>query len=206
MTLIWWYDRVPGTPEHNMAVDETLLMSAQDGSGVSPLVRVYTWDRDCISIGRLQDETAAQAVYPGLPLVRRPTGGRAVRHGHDLCISVIARWSDLPPSASRSIAATHQLLASALVKAFCALGIPAEFGSALPGRGQTAHVDCFAVSCRCDVIDGHTGQKLAGCAQRRVDGAILQQISIPRANLPTTEDAFFRCVRTQFEAAFQGNS
>jgi lipoate-protein ligase A len=204
MTLTWRHDRVPGTPEHNMTLDEALLLAAQDGSGASPLVRVYTWDRNCVSIGRLQDETAAQVAYPDLHLIRRPTGGRAVRHGDDLCISVIARLADLPLSASVGVAATHQLLAGALVAAFCTLGVPAELGRASPKRGQTAHVDCFAVACRCDVIHGRTGQKLAGCAQRRVDGAVLQQISIPRANLPTSEDSFLMCVRTHFEAALQG--
>ena len=92
----WRQETEPGTPDGNMAADAALLRELRDDPDTLPIVRVYAWDRPCVSIGRLQDEAAVRAAFPGLPLVRRPTGGRAVRHGDDLTVSVAARLSDLP--------------------------------------------------------------------------------------------------------------
>ena len=81
-----------------MATDAALLRELRDDAQALPIVRVYGWDRPCVSLGRLQDEQAVRAAFPDLPLVRRPTGGRAVRHGDDLTASpswrasVTCRW------------------------------------------------------------------------------------------------------------------
>ena len=61
-------------------------------------------------------------------------------------------------------------------------GTPAAFGAARsPGRASA--VDCFEAAARCDVVDGDTGRKLVGSAQRREGTALLHQMSIPLANL-----------------------
>ncbi len=186
-----------------MAADAALLQEAQSREDAVPTVRVYTWDGPCVSIGRLQDEAAVRAAFPSLPLVRRPTGGRAVRHGDDLCVTVAARLSCLPPRSQASVLATHRLFAGALVEAFCALGTPAEFGGETQKCGQGGNVDCFAVACRCDIVDACTGRKLAGCAQRRAGGAVLQQMSIPWAHLPASQDTFLVQVHSGLAAALE---
>ena len=44
-----------------------------------------------VSFGRLQDEDSVRAALSRPAIVRRPTGGRAVRHGDDLTVSVVTR-------------------------------------------------------------------------------------------------------------------
>ena len=61
------------------------------------------------SIGRLQNEDVVRSLFPGLPVVRRPTGGRAVLHGQDLTISLALRLEWLPPEC-RSVPASYRLL------------------------------------------------------------------------------------------------
>jgi lipoate-protein ligase A len=178
----WRQDPSPGTPDENMAIDLGLLHEMLTDPEALPIVRVYSWDRPCVSIGRFQSEDKVRAVYPGLPLVRRPTGGRAVRHGDDLTLSIAARLRDLPPGTGTGVLATYGVMAGALQDAFCALGISAQFGAARDR--QTAAVDCFAQAARCDIVDSVTGRKLAGCAQRRAGTALIQQMSIPDAGIP----------------------
>lgn len=56
----------------NMATDEMLLSSAKE-----PILRIYDWQEPTISIGRLQKISDIQHI---IPVIRRPTGGRAVYH------------------------------------------------------------------------------------------------------------------------------
>ena len=68
---------------HNMAADEVLLESAVAGTGS---LRFYGWSEATLSLGYFQphrirgsDEWLAK-----LPFVRRPTGGEALVHHHEL--------------------------------------------------------------------------------------------------------------------------
>ena len=87
----WQEEQSPGSPWHNMAVDAALLSELREGGQCLPIVRLYQWDRPSVSIGRLQPEEPVRRLYPDLPCVRRPTGGRAVLHGEDLTITVAAQ-------------------------------------------------------------------------------------------------------------------
>lgn len=181
MVWRWREDSRPGDPDTNMAVDAALLQELIGDSAAPPIVRVYRWDRPSVSIGRLQDEATVRRAFPGLPLTRRPTGGRAVRHGADLTVAVAARESDLPLSVDHGVLSSYRQIVRGVVSAFGALGIAAHIGGGLGGRQDHAPVDCFARAASCDVVSAETGRKLAGCAQRRQGGVILQQMSIPLA-------------------------
>ena len=194
----WLLEEAPGSPKYNMAVDEALLaeLTAQVGS---PAVRVYRWDRHCVSIGRLQLEEPVRTLYPGLPIVRRPTGGRAVLHGDDLTISVAICLSGLPEDC-RSVLTSHHLIMSSVLKALQAQGLEVCFGGCAIGS-QAGIVNCFELSAACDLIDSHTGEKLVGSAQRREGAALLQQMSLPLRIL-TDRIAFLGCLRTEFRQTF----
>ncbi len=186
MQGIWHEDPRAGTPEGNMAADTHLFEAVRDGAQLCPLVRVYTWDRAAVSYGRLQDEDRVREAFPGLPLVRRPTGGLAVRHGEDLTITVITRNEWLPLARSQGVLASYRQIMDGLLFALDALGIRAQLGGAACAR-ERGSVDCFASVADCDATDARTGRKLIGSAQRRDRGAILQQMSIPLAGgLPDT--------------------
>lgn len=179
----WREDPTPGDPWANMATDQALFEAVRDGAARLPTVRLYRWDRRCVSIGRLQDGAGVERAFPGLPAVRRPTGGRAVLHGDDLTVSVVTRCDWLPETGG-SVLSSYRQIAHGLIHAFGAVGIAACLGSRQRLGNQHDLVDCFAVSAGCDLVDAQTGRKLVGSAQRREGGALLQQMSIPTVGLP----------------------
>src|SRR5262245_7678235 len=75
----------------NMAVDEALLR-CQLEEGSAPVLRFYSWQPACLSLGRLQ----RQPPPAGVETVRRPTGGRAVWHQHEITYSVVFPLEALP--------------------------------------------------------------------------------------------------------------
>src|SRR5690625_1293263 len=80
------------SPSFNMACDEALLHWQSEGD-MPPVIRFYGWNPATLSIGYFQKarkEINLEAVEKyGLGFVRRPTGGRAVLHEHELTYSVI---------------------------------------------------------------------------------------------------------------------
>jgi lipoyl(octanoyl) transferase len=179
----WIEERAPVDPIDAMAGDAALFEEMRDGEQTFlPAVRVYRWKEPAVSIGRLQTEDEVRTRYPGLPVVRRPTGGLAVVHGDgDLTISVATR-SEWLPGLNGSVLLSYRTIVAGIVAAFVKVGVPAVTG----GAGETSctpgpedRIDCFARVCRCDVSDVRDGRKLVGSAQRRDRGAILQQMSVP---------------------------
>jgi lipoate-protein ligase A len=175
MRGLWLEPAAPGAPDENMATDAALFEAIRDGRLAMPVVRAYRWDRPSVSIGRLQDEAAVHAVYPGLPIVRRPTGGRAVLHGSDLTITVATRDEWLP-AAPTGVLSSYRLIVSGIIEALRSAGLdPVSGVRGRPSRSPR----CFDTLAACDVADARTGRKLLGSAQRRERGAILQQMDIP---------------------------
>ena len=71
----------------NMATDLAMLRFCETGR-TPPTLRLYGWERPTLSIGRYQD--SCSEVNLGrcrdleIPVVRRPTGGKAVLHEKEL--------------------------------------------------------------------------------------------------------------------------
>ncbi len=193
----WQEDNAPGTPWENMARDEALFEQLQQDESALPIVRVYRWDRPSVSIGRLQHEQAVHDAFPGLPSVRRPTGGRAVVHGSDITISVAVRDADLPGDRAGGVMSSYRQIVGGVLQAFCRVGVSVALGSG-QARTRLESVDCFALSARCDVVESDTGRKVAGCAQRRQHGVLLQQMSIPLTAIPDGA-AFRKALKAGFE-------
>ncbi len=172
-TRCWhfWVDESPRPGWSNMAVDLALLDRAELGEG---WFRLYTWNPHCLSFGRNEPASRRYDLNRirrlGLDTVRRPTGGRAVWHAHELTYAVAAphRWFGSLREAYESI---HALLAGALRS----LGVPA----ALAPHGRTAPLDsgpCFAQPAGGEVLVSR--RKIIGSAQLRRGPALLQHGSI----------------------------
>ena len=171
---VWrlWIDEQPRRGWTNMSLDMALLDRAeQDGES---WLRLYRWEPHCLSFGRHEPACRAydreQIRTLGLDTVRRPTGGRAVWHAHELTYAVAAPWQVFGSlrSAYREI---HRLLAEALR----ALGLE----TSLAPRAQTARVDsgaCFSQPVGGEVLAGE--RKVVGSAQLRRGRAFLQHGSI----------------------------
>ena len=154
-----------------MAADLALLELAEQGSAGA---RLYSWDGLWVTLGRFQ--TAKEALARGVPFVVRPTGGRAVVHGHDLTVAIaIPR-----PADSRSVRDLYCQLVQPLTAALSACGLDARMAcdTAQSGTGKVS-ADCFAFSSPNDIVDVTTGLKVCGCAMRITDRAALLQASIP---------------------------
>lgn len=157
----------------NMAVDETLLLChAADDS--PPTLRFYDWNPACISLGRFQKTHPQHSPqHSQFDLVRRPTGGRAVLHQHEITYAAVLREELLPPDA-RSVVGAYRFLSAGFIEGLKRLGIEAALARA--ESASEGADNCFASSARCDfLVDG---RKLIGAAQCRKRGAVLQHGSI----------------------------
>lgn len=142
-------------------------------------VRVYEWDRPWVSLGRFQVPEMTVKVGCGVDWVMRPTGGKAVLHGHDLTVGMGVPLKLLGES-EREVKAIYRRVIPVLVGALNRVGIPAVLAEETPfvrGAGKVA--DCFAHVSANDVVDPGTGMKVCGCALRVTSDTVLVQASIP---------------------------
>lgn len=155
----------------NMALDHALAELNEAGRGV---VRFYRWTPHTISFGRNEpargrwDQAAAGA--EGLAFVRRPTGGRAVLHAHEVTYCVV-----VPVGALGGLRDTYVRINEGLVAGLRALGCPAEVvrqGSTLPLEAGP----CFQAPAPGEVT--LHGRKLVGSAQVRLGPNLLQHGSV----------------------------
>ena len=184
---IWDYLQSPAADAAtNMAVDHALLRFAVTRG--RPLLRLYTWRQPAVSYGYFQQSPAHLAGQ--YEIVRRPTGGGLVYHGHDTTYTVVippghALYQLGTPDAYRAI---HRAVAAALTT-------PAELAEKSPApRGQ---YECFQNPVAGDVVAGH--EKLAGGAQRRGRGGVLHQGSIAGS---VDADRLRAGFRQEFDAEF----
>jgi len=165
----------------NMALDAAVVEAVVRGDA-PPTVRLYEWDAAAITIGwnQREEETVDldRCSADGLDVVRRPTGGRAVYHLHELSYSVAAAVTD--PVFGGSLMETYGAIGHVLCEALRGYGVNAVLspGGSDPGRlrGKGRTRPCFLSASRFEVtVDG---KKLVGSAQRRFRGFFLQQGSI----------------------------
>ncbi len=168
----WWPDDQARTGSANMAIDQALLeLAGEEGLAV---LRTYRWDPHTLSFGR--NEPAARRydraaiAREGVPVVRRPTGGRAVWHARELTYAVAAP-ADRFGSLATAYAAIHRTLARALRELGADASLAAERGAAALDAGA-----CFASPAGGEVLVG--GRKVVGSAQVRHAGAMLQHGSV----------------------------
>jgi lipoate-protein ligase A len=166
-------DPAPATGWWNMAVDEALLAAATRGA--APVLRLYGWRGAWLSLGYAQpfDAASASALRDAdVQVLRRVTGGRAVLHGADLTYGVAAPAAALPAGLDSS----YRLLSDAILAALRELGVAAERAPSAAKVAPAGAFDCFALPATDEICAGD--RKLAGSAQRRVAGAVLQHGSI----------------------------
>jgi lipoyl(octanoyl) transferase len=163
-----------GDGPHNMAVDETLLHSAVEG--VASL-RFYGWSPATLSLGYFQPEQVrfTDPALAALPFVRRPSGGDTLAHHHELTYALTlpagAPWQPRSVSWLRRM---HGVIAAALEQ----FGI-ASYLHESRSKQQFQGPLCFHHFTPGDLLIA--GAKIAGSAQRKHRGALLQHGAILRA-------------------------
>jgi lipoate-protein ligase A len=175
----------------NMALDEILLERSLKGVLKAPLFRFYGWDKPSISVGRYQsiqkDIRVDNCQRDQIPLVRRPTGGRAVFHDKELTYSVIIPANH--PWAQNSLMVTFAMISQILVEGMNNIGLEVDFEKQAHGIKSYPHqASCFASITPYEVT--LQGIKIIGSAQYRHQGAILQQGSVLISINPSISDYF----------------
>lgn len=150
----------------NMALDEALLRTALDRNVAS--LRFYTWAEPTLSLGYFQPHTAR---LPGVAWVRRPTGGDAILHHHELTYALALPAGPPWHTAENWLCRFHHAIQAALRR----FGVEAS-AVACGEEQRLGPFLCFQHQTPADLrIAGH---KVAGSAQRRPHGAMLQHGSI----------------------------
>ncbi|MBI1918379.1 MAG: lipoate--protein ligase family protein, partial [Planctomycetes bacterium] len=144
----------------NMASDEVLLRSAASGQ---PSLRFYGWTEATLSLGYFQAAARRleDPLLRDLPVVRRPTGGDALVHHHELtyCLAVPAQpapWLAMP-----------EVIATALAE----FGVEAHLHAA-GGEDSVSGFLCFEHFTTGDLIVN--GAKVVGSARRKQRDAVMQ--------------------------------
>jgi lipoyl(octanoyl) transferase len=160
---------------HNMSLDASLLAESQ--STGRAFLRLYRFSPSCLSLGRNEsmarfDQAAIRRL--GLDVVRRPTGGRAVWHEHEVTYAVAA-----PIAAFGSLRHAYRAIHERLATAIRSLGVDASINlHRPPPTSPNLHQPpcCFASAVGGEVMV--RGRKLIGSAQLRQRDAFLQHGSI----------------------------
>jgi lipoate-protein ligase A len=158
----------------NMAVDEVLLETTASTGRAA--LRLYQWIEPTLSLGyfqRLSDRSAHPA-SGCLRVVRRLSGGGAIVHDRELTYSItIPRGHDL----ARDAAGLYRRVHGALIQLLTVEGVAADLH---PGPSHAARAGepflCFERRGVGDVVVSQA--KVAGSAQRRRAGAVLQHGSL----------------------------
>jgi lipoate-protein ligase A len=163
----------PASGPDNMALDEALMARAR-ASG-EWVLRVYSWSSPTVSLGRNQ---TARGRYDlerirarGLAVVRRPTGGRAILHHREITYSVTA-----PVDGAGDLRESYERINRLLVDGLRRLGVTAEVARPARRAAAPGMAPCFDAPTSGELTVG--GRKLAGSAQWRSEGALLQHGSI----------------------------
>lgn len=170
------------SPAENMAIDEAILTAHSEGK-VLPTVRFYRWEPAALSIGYFQkaeeEVDFAALEQHGIGFVRRPTGGRAVLHDQELTYSMIV--SENYPGMPKGITDAYRVLSEGLLYGFRNLGLQARMVNLSSDEEKLKYSAAGSAAC----FDSPSwyelvveGRKVAGSAQTRQKGAILQHGSV----------------------------
>ncbi|MCE9558310.1 MAG: hypothetical protein K8R88_05115, partial [Armatimonadetes bacterium] len=128
-------------------------------------------------------QSPSRDLLPSCPIgyAMRPTGGRAVLHGHDITVAYALPLRSLGlEEGTKSVTRAYRQAVPILLEAMQKSGQPASLGEeVLSQRANPTSPDCFAHVSANDIVDPRTGLKVCGCALRLTDRAVLVHASIP---------------------------
>ncbi|MCX7793024.1 MAG: lipoate--protein ligase family protein [Thermodesulfovibrionales bacterium] len=158
-----------------MALDIAITESVLRGE-FPPTLRFYSWIRPSVSLGYFQiikDLSVENCQSLHIPIVRRPTGGRAILHGRELTYSFVSPYHSLFKA---NLYETYRLISLCFTDALIRLGLPARIEDRK--RVRYGHNPlCFLSTNFGEVmLENH---KIMGSAQRRFRKGFLQQGSMP---------------------------
>ena len=191
-----WIPPIATSGLTQMAIDDWMIDQVR--SGHPPILRFYTWSEPTISLGFHQKQRPT--VPDSIPLVRRPTGGRAVLHGSsgELTYAIaLGTARATPVQTALAQTATEQATAQTanpirkrtnradiycdicrfLIHGWSQLGVTLHFGG---DRDYIQRTSCFSTATPADLVTDE-GIKLIGSAQLYRGDTVLQHGSMQLA-------------------------
>jgi lipoyl(octanoyl) transferase len=181
MTELLHLPTLTNTGAGNMALDEVLLDAAIVAD--TPMLRFYGWATPTVTLGYFQP-AAERNKLAELSWVRRPTGGATLVHdsAHEFTYALALPGKHATaPDAANWICQMHYLLRDALA----VLGVKAR-AVVCGEETKLGPTLCFQHQTPGDLLIA--GSKVAGSAQRKVRGAILQHGSVALSQSPYTPE------------------
>jgi len=161
-----------------MALDEAIATEVRRGAA-PPTLRLYGWDRPALTLGCFQKTSGINVEYcrsQDIPVVRRPTGGRAILHGDELTYSFSAGTDR--GAFSHGLLDSYKRISKAFSIAFRKIGVTASPKKEREkGRVLSRSPLCFQSSSFGEILTDN--KKLLGSAQKRWTNGLLQQGSVP---------------------------
>lgn len=161
---------------YNMALDEAVAIYVREG-GSLPTLRLYAWDRPSLSLGCFQKVRDLNIEYcreEDIPIVRRPTGGRAILHDKELTYSFSIRTDN--EAFSKGIFDSYKKISAALRLALAKIGLAPTVKMERKTPNNYSPL-CFQSTSYGEITIND--RKVLGSAQKRWPDGLLQQGSIP---------------------------
>ena len=180
-----------------MAIDDWMIDRVRQGH--PPILRFYTWSHPTLSLGFHQKQIP---IAPdSIPLVRRPTGGRAVLHGSTRSRDIDNNPDITPdnnpdinhninpdppgeltyaiavPTEGKRRSQVYRDLCQFLIQGWASLGVALHFGG---DRDYANRSSCFGTATAADLVT-QNGRKLIGSAQLYRSDTVLQHGSMQLA-------------------------
>jgi lipoate-protein ligase A len=166
--------------DFNMGVDRALLNSCENGHS-PPTLRLYGWKTPTLSIGHNQkidqEINLSRCEELGIPVIRRPTGGKAILHGNEItyAIAVPTRHPNFLSGIGDSLKTIGRALICGLEELNVSGSILNEGDISSPSENKNSPA-CFASLNKFEILNG--GRKLVGSAQKRTRKAFIQHGSV----------------------------
>jgi len=189
-------DSGPGDAFWNMALDEAISTETRKETA-APTLRLYSWDKPSLTLGcfqKISDIDNEYCLEDNIPVVRRPTGGRAILHVDELTYSFSAGIITGPFSSG--LLDSYKKISSAFTLAFRKIGIIAEQrADREKGRVLSRTPLCFQSSSFGEILLDN--KKMLGSAQKRWGDGLLQQGSIPYRSDEKMTNRIFGAAETE---------
>jgi lipoyl(octanoyl) transferase len=184
MSYIWRFiDTGPCNAAYNMALDEAIASLVRKAD-MPPALRLYGWDTPSVSIGcfqKISDVDISYCTEKNIPVVRRPTGGRAIFHTQEITYSFSVKTKS--GLFSRGLLDSYKKISTALGLALSKIGLAPELRilretvRSLPADHSSKSPLCFKSISYGEVSVNNN--KIIGSAQKRWPDGLLQHGSIP---------------------------
>jgi len=161
---------------YNMALDEAIATEVKKGNSL-PTLRIYGWDRPSVSIGysqKIHDINRDYCAEKDIPIVRRPTGGRAILHDHEITYSFSVKTD--AGVFSKGLLDSYKKISKAFGLALLKIGLASELKLRRESHRSRSPF-CFQSASYGEITIN--SRKVIGSAQKRWPGGLLQQGSIP---------------------------